>query len=70
MQIEVDLSPGDLARAMKDEAPETIVEFIRDFFDHGFSMAKTSDLVEWTINFLNSDLENGRFSTDTLLTED
>lgn len=55
MQIEVDLTPGDLAWAMKDEDPETIVEFIRDFFDHSFTKASTEDLVLWTVNFLCSD---------------
>jgi len=57
MQIEVNLTPGDLARAMKDEDPETIVEFIRDFFDHDFTKVKTSDLVEWTVIFLCKDHE-------------
>ena len=57
MQIEVNLSPDDLAWAMKDENPETIVEFIRDFFDHDFSKVKTSDLVLWTVNFLCQDHE-------------
>lgn len=57
MQIEVDLTPGDLAWAMKDEDPETIVEFIRDFFDHDFTKASTSDLVLWTVSFLCRDHE-------------
>jgi nitrogen regulatory protein PII-like uncharacterized protein len=61
MQIEVNLTPGDLAWAMKDEDPETIVEFIRDFLDHDFSNVKTSDLTEWLINFLREDLENYRY---------
>lgn len=57
MQIEINLTPGDLAWAMKDEDPETIVEFIRDFFDHNFSKAETKDLVPWTVNFLCRDHE-------------
>lgn len=60
MQIEVDLTPSDLAWAMKDEDPETIVEFIRDFFDHDFSKADKADLMRWLINFLEEDIENDR----------
>ena len=56
MEIEVDLTPGDLARAMKDEDPETIVEFIRDFLDHEFNKASSNDLSEWLINFLQEDI--------------
>ncbi len=56
MQIEVDLGPGDLARAMKDEDPETIIEFIRDFLDHEFTKASSNDLSEWLINFLKDDI--------------
>lgn len=56
MQIEVDLTPGDLAWAMKDEDPETIVEFIRDFLDHEFTKASSNDLSEWLINFLKDDI--------------
>lgn len=67
MQIEVDLGPGVLARAMKDEDPETIIEFIRDFFDNDFSKAETSDLIRWLVQFLMDDLESGRHKLlDTL----
>jgi len=57
MEIAVDLTPGDLARAMKDEDPETIVEFIRDFLDHEFTNASSNDLSEWLINFLREDID-------------
>lgn len=57
MQIEVDLGPGDLAQAMKDEDPETIIEFIRDFLDHDFTKASSNDLSEWLINFLREDID-------------
>lgn len=56
MRIEVDLGPGDLAMAMKDEDPETIIEFIRDFLDHDFTKASSNDLSEWLINFLRDDI--------------
>lgn len=61
MQIEIDLTPGDLAWAMKDESPETIVEFIRDFMDHEFNRADRDDLVRWLVQFLTDDLEAGRY---------
>lgn len=60
MQIEINLTPGDLAWAMKDEDPETIVEFIRDFLDHDFTKADKADLTRWLIGFLEEDIENGR----------
>lgn len=65
MQIEVNLGPGDLARAMKDEDPETIVEFIRDFFDNDFDRANTPNLIRWLIEFLENDLVEGRYGVDT-----
>lgn len=55
MQFEIELTAGDLAWGMKDEDPETIVEFIRDFFDHTFSRMDTKDLVQTTVNFLCQD---------------
>lgn len=57
MQIEVDLGPGDLALAMKDEDPETIIEFIRDFLDHDFDKASSNELSEWLIAFLRDDID-------------
>lgn len=61
MQIEIDITSSDLAWAMKDETPETIVEFIRDFMDHEFNRAERADLVRWLIQFLMDDLEAGRY---------
>lgn len=55
MRIEIEVTSGDLAWAMKDEDAETIVEFIREFFDHSFTNASTEDLVRWTVNFLCQD---------------
>lgn len=61
MQIEINLTPSDLAWAMKDESPEAIVEFVRDLMDHSFNRAESADLVRWLIQFLMDDLEAGRF---------